>query len=102
MKKYITTVLTALVVVLAFFLLGTYVFNNDTEEKTVKVGFLYDSDESTSYTSNFVNAEKEVKKEFGDKVEIESKKNISKDSAEKAIKELILNGCDIIFATSSS
>ena len=101
MKKYITTVVTALVVVFVFFVLSTYVFNNDDEVTAIKVGFIYESDESTSYTSNFINAEKEVKKEYGESVEILTKKNISEDSAEKTFKELISDGCDIIFATSS-
>ena len=63
----------------------------------LKVGFIYDNDESTAYTYNFSLAKDAVEKKYGDKVEILTCSNVLEDEMEEPLRELAEQGCDIIF-----
>ena len=63
----------------------------------LKIGFIYDNDESTAYTYNFSLAKDAVEKKYGDKVEILTCSNVLDDEMEEPLRELAGAGCDIIF-----
>lgn len=98
-KKYILTIISACLAILAIFGMQRTFFDK-TNEKTVTVGFIYVGDESTAYTNNFVKAQNAVANEYGERVHIISKFNIPEGSEDDAIRDLAEEGCDIIFGTS--
>lgn len=69
---------------------------------TVTVGFLYEGDESTPYTYNFSRAEVALREEMRDTVNIITKSNVSEDDVESMLRELVRDGCDIIFTNNHS
>ena len=95
-RVYITTALTCLVIMAAliscFRLLNLTGGRND-----LKVGFIYDNDESTPYTYNFSLAKDAVEKKYGDSVEIFTCSNVLDDEMEEPLRELADKGCNIIF-----
>ena len=100
-RVYITTFLTCAAVLAAFY------FYYSTKHKAVKagimkVGFLYEDDESTPYTWNFALAESELKETWGDNIEIWSKSNVPVTETEEPVRELVKKGCQIIFSNSHS
>ncbi|MCR4586687.1 MAG: BMP family ABC transporter substrate-binding protein [Lachnospiraceae bacterium] len=68
--------------------------------KTIKVGFVYDGDESAPYTYNFIRAQKAVADEYDNRVHIIVKNNITDEYCEEALQQLVDAGCDLIFTTS--
>ncbi|MBO5986838.1 MAG: BMP family ABC transporter substrate-binding protein [Lachnospiraceae bacterium] len=99
-RMRIVTVITALVMVGLFAVISFFSKKED-QTKTIKVGFVYDGDESAPYTYNFIRAQKKLEaSEFGDRVTTVAKLNVSEEMAEKSIRELVEEGCDLIFTTS--
>ncbi|MCR5233654.1 MAG: BMP family ABC transporter substrate-binding protein [Lachnospiraceae bacterium] len=95
-RVYITTVLACLVMLAAF--IGFFrVLNLSGKRDSLKVGFIYDNDESTAYTYNFSIAKDEVEKKYGDRVTIMTRSNVLDDEMEEPLRELADEGCDIIF-----
>ncbi len=75
--------------------------SRDKSREFITVGFVYDGDESTPFTANFIRAEKAVERDFGDRVRVIVKSNVSSGGGgERAISELVNEGCDLIFTTS--
>ena len=95
-RVYIVTVLTCAVIlaVLATFL---KFMNLSGGKDELKVGFIYDNDESTPYTYNFSLAKDALEKKYGSKVEIFTCSNVLDDEMEKPLRDLAGKGCDIIF-----
>lgn len=95
-RVYITVALTCVAILAAC--MGWFKFLNLSGGRNdLKVGFIYDNDESTPYTYNFSLAKDAVEKKYGDQVEILTRSNVLDDQIEKPIRELASNGCDIIF-----
>ena len=95
-RVYIVTALTCLVILAAF--IGTYRLMNPTvARENLKIGFIYDNDESTAYTYNFSLAKDAVEKKYGDRVQILTCSNVLDDEMEEPLRELAAKGCDIIF-----
>ena len=99
--KIIVTVVTSLLMVAIFatvyFIRKTY----DKSRDSIVVGFVYDGDESTPFTANFIKAQKAVERKYGKKVEVRVKSNVpNTDGGEQAILELVKEGCDLIITTS--
>ncbi|MBR4392510.1 MAG: BMP family ABC transporter substrate-binding protein, partial [Oscillospiraceae bacterium] len=95
-RVYIAAALTCLVVAAAF--IGSYrLLNPSAEKDSVKVGFIYDNDESTPYTYNFSLAEDAVEKRYGERAEILTRSNVLDDEMEEPLRQLAAAGCDIIF-----
>ena len=65
-KQMILTVLVCVAVLVAAALLSGY-WNNAPRIGTIRVGFVYSEDESTPYTANFVQAQRALKEEYGDR-----------------------------------
>ena len=95
-RVYIATALTCLVL-LAGFLVCFRLLNLSGERESLTVGFIYDNDESTSYTYNFSLAKDAVEKKYGDRVKILTCSNVLDDEMEEPLRELAGEGCDIIF-----
>ncbi len=70
------------------------------DEKSIKVGFVYVGDEITPYTKNFVNSQLKAEEDLGDNVEFEVRYNVPEDRCEESIRELVNEGCDYIIAPS--
>ena len=100
-KLYLITVVTSVLMV-AVFAGARYISSINSKSKDmIRVGFVYDSDESTPYTANFIKAQKELERKLGDKVEIYVQNNVQyADGCENAIGSLVDLGCDVIFTTS--
>ncbi|MBR2529058.1 MAG: BMP family ABC transporter substrate-binding protein [Blautia sp.] len=95
-KKHILTVLICAAVLLSAALMTGY-WNEKTVSRALVVGFVYSEDESTPYTANFVQAQRRLEEEFGDKVKILTRSNVLSDDAERPMQELVREGCRIIF-----
>ena len=67
----------------------------------VKVGFLYDGDESTPFTYNFMRSQHVLESKYGERLTVDARTNTSPESAPAVLEELAQGGCDIIFTTSS-
>lgn len=95
-RVYYVTTLTCLVLLAAF--LGIFhLMNLNNQKQNLKVGFIYDNDESTPYTYNFSLAKDAIEKKYGDRVEILSCSNVLDDEMEEPLRELADKGCEIIF-----
>ena len=95
-RVYTITVLTCLIILLA--LVSCFrIMNLSGRKNNVKVGFIYDNDESTPYTYNFSLAKDELEKKYGSRVEIMTCSNVLDDEMEEPLRELVAKGCDIIF-----
>ena len=71
-----------------------------TEEKHIKVGFIFVGDEITPYTNNFIKARNHIKEVYGDRIECVTTYNVTEGQIEKPLQELIDGGCDYIIAAS--
>ena len=95
-RVYIATLLTCLVLLAAF--IGFFhIFNFTGGKDSLKVGFIYDNDESTLYTYNFSLARDALEKKYGEKVQILTCSNVLDDEMEEPLRDLADQGCDIIF-----
>ena len=95
-RVYIATALTCLVVMAVF--IGCFrLLNLSGGKDHLKIGFIYDNDESTPYTYNFSLAKDAVEKKYGDRVEILTRSNVLDDEMEEPLRELADESCDIIF-----
>lgn len=102
MKRiYLTTILTSVITLLIFgffYLRGTQAF----DQEVLKVGFIYEDDESTPYTYNFALAENALKETYGEDIQILSLSNVLESETEEPLRDLIRRGCRIIFTNSHS
>ena len=95
-RVYITTALSCLVMLAVF--VGCFRFFRLTGRRDhIKIGFIYDNDESTAYTYNFSLAKDAVEKKYGDKAEILTSSNVLDEDMEEPLRAMADNGCDIIF-----
>lgn len=95
-RVYIVTVLTCAVILAVLATLLKFM-NLSGGKNELKVGFIYDNDESTPYTYNFSLAKDALEKKYGSKVEIFTCSNVLDDEMEKPLRDLAGKGCDIIF-----
>ena len=66
--------------------------------RPVKVGFIYENDESTVYTHNFATAEDALTRQYGDRVSLMIRSDVPERETAEPLRELAEAGCDIIFA----
>ena len=95
-REKIITVWTCLAVLVLFFCWKNWI-SPEKEKEVIRVGFVYDNDESTSYTYNFSLACDELIKIYGDQVEILTRSNVLDHVTGEALRELVMKGCSIIF-----
>ncbi len=75
-------------------------YNSVKEEKHIKVGFIYLSDNNNPYTYNFIRAQKAIEETYGDQVETVVEYNVLEGNEGAAIERLIAADCDLIFGIS--
>lgn len=73
---------------------------NDDSGRVVKVGFVYEGDESAPYTYSFIRCQRALKSHFGDHVDIAVRSNVAEERGEEALQSLVGEGCELIFSTS--
>ena len=95
-RVYTITVLTCLAL-LALFVGGYKILHPSSSRDVLKVGFIYDNDESTPYTYNFSLAKDAVEKKYGEKVETMTASNVLDDRMEEPLRSMVASGCNIIF-----
>lgn len=98
-RVYIITFLSSFLVVSVLFGINEMLGDKDADA-TVKVGFVYQGDASTSHTNNFVKAQEAVENQYAGRVNVLSKYNVSEESVGGALEELVEDGCELIFTTS--
>ena len=98
---YLITIITSVMMIVIF---GTIRFirnSLDRSKDKIIVGFVYDGDESTPFTANFIKAQKAAERELGDRIQVIVKSNVSSSlGGEQAIEELVKEDCDLIFTSS--
>jgi len=102
MKKYIiaTACVCLAVLVAVSFLTGFW--HGQKEASLVKVGFLYEEDESIPYTSNFMRAQEDLEAEFGSRISVLTRSNVHGEDIEEPMRNMIRQGCGIIFTNVES
>ena len=102
MKRiYISVIATCLIVTALFF--AFYQFSGVFARRdSLKIGFIYDNDESTCYTYNFSLAKEALEKRYGDDVEILTRSNVPENEVEEPVRQLVAKGCELIFTNSYS
>ncbi len=100
-RVYITTALTSLVV-LIFFSFFLSFWDNVIRSDNIKVGFIYEDDESTPHTWNFSFAQDVLEEEYEGRVQVLSVSNVRDEETEDPLRELANKGCDIIFTNTHS
>ncbi|MCR4717973.1 MAG: BMP family ABC transporter substrate-binding protein [Lachnospiraceae bacterium] len=99
-RELVVSICTVLVIILFSALIIYMVEPKVGSKEVVKVGFIYNGDESVAYSNNFAVARNQVKKEYGKGIKIYEVKNVSEDKITDALKELTDDECDIIFSNS--
>ena len=97
MKRIHIVTLATCFVMLAAFVGAFRLLNPAVGRQSLKVGFIYDNDESTPYTYNFSLAKDTLEKEYGERVEIMTCSNVIDEEMEEPLRKLAGEGCDIIF-----
>ena len=100
-RVYITTIVTALLVVAAFSMVYS-VWDGSARVDALKVGFIYENDESTPYTYNFMLAQEALEAQLPDRVRIYTHTNVPDDECEEPLHALVKDGCSIIFTNNYS
>ena len=95
-RVYLTTALTCLAILAMATAIFTFLDLSPAPE-SMKIGFIYDNDESTPYTYNFSLAKDAIEKKYGTRVEITTRSNVLDDEMEEPLRELAEMGCEIIF-----
>lgn len=99
-RVYITTIVSALLVLAVF--AAIYSTGGVVRRDMIKVGFIYDNDESAPYTYNFTLAQRAIEKAYGSRVKIYACSNVSDNDALEPAQELAQQGCEIIFTNNYS
>ena len=72
------------------------------KEATLKIGFVYDSDQSTPYTNNFMLAQEEMEEELGSQVQTMTSSNVHDVDLEDTLRNMVRQGCGMIFTNVES
>ena len=100
-RMRIITVSTCLVIICICAVISFFGMKKDQKTRTIKVGFVYDGDESAPYTYNFIKAQRKIETgDYGGRVMTVAKTNVSEEKSEEAIRALVEEGCDLIITTS--
>lgn len=95
-RVYITTIVTALVVMLVFSFVYS-VWDNQPEMTSLDVGFVYENDESAPYTYNFVLAQEALEEAYPERVHVTTMSNVLASEAAEPMREMARKGCGIVF-----
>ena len=96
----ISAVIAAVLALGIFFGIHQIRISNDNSVDHIKVGLIYDGDASTPYSANFIRAADQLQSQLAERVTVIEKFNVPYDSAEEVIRELAVDGCDLIITNS--
>lgn len=99
-RIYKITAICSLAMILLFGIIARVQVLVSKRTDQVKVGFVCVGDTGSSYTSNFMQVQEELKTLYGDKIEMYTRENVEEGTEEKAFRNLAEQQCDIIFSTS--
>lgn len=99
-KTYKIAILCTLIITILFHGTIKVAESLSKRKEHITVGFLYVGDRCNTYTNNFARAQDAIEAEFGDAVTTTCKFNVSEGEEEQYLKELVEEGCDLIFSTS--
>lgn len=97
--------LPVVIIVCAIFILVAFLAHRtqkETEdaEKCVRVGLVLNGDESTPYSSNFIQAMTRVEQDYSGRVKTDIRRNVAVGDVEGAVNSLVSDGCGFIVTTS--
>lgn len=96
----ISAVIAAVLALGIFFGIHQIRISNDNSVDHIKVGLIYDGDASTPYSANFIRAADQLQSQLAERVTVIEKFNVPYDLAEEVIRELAVDGCDLIITNS--
>lgn len=102
MKRIIIITLTVCLLTLSVFGAIYIPGRSARENRTVRVGLIYENDEATPYTHNFARVQLALEREYGSQVQIRVRTNVLPNETEEPLNALLQEGCDIVFAYTHS
>ena len=102
MKRIVLTTLAASLAVILVFVLVHSLLAGAPMQEALKVGFVFENDESAPYTYNFSLAVNALQQTFGDRVEVYSCNNVVEADTGEMLAELERRGCRILFVNNYS
>ena len=102
MKRYYIAAIAICLAVLAAFSVVYSVWDTGSALEVIKVGFVYENDETTPYTYNFALARDALEAAYPGRIEFYTKNNVLEAEIEDHIRELVRKGCHIIFTNTNS
>lgn len=100
-RVIIATVATCLALLMAFNIYYA-AWEKPPDIDVLKVGFLYENDGGSPYTYNFLIAQGALERQLDERVEVLSRSNVLVNETEEPLRELVKQGCGIIFAVTES
>ena len=101
-RVIITTIITALLVLAVFSVVYSVWEERPGASGTLKVGFIYENDESTPYTYNFMLAQYALERQYPGKVQVLTRSNVRQTETLEPAQELVRQGCGLIFCNNYS
>ena len=95
------TAISALALLIAF-AAGFRVWEKEPEQAQLKIGFVFEGDESSPETYNMSLAGNALTREWGDRVQLLVRRNVLITEAAEPLRELVRRGCALIFTNSHS
>lgn len=102
MKRIYLTALASCLAVVLLVWVACAGWKPQREPEVLKVGFIYENDESSPDTYNFGLAEEALRQEWGDGIQILAKSNVLETETEEPLRELVRRGCRVVFLNSYS
>ena len=99
LRDWISIATAVIMVLFAAWLHSTLDLEAD-EDRVVKVGFVYEGDESTPYNSNFMRAQHALETAYGERAEIYAMCNVPYHKALDTLRTLAERGCELVFVNS--
>ena len=102
MKRYYIATVAICLAALAAFSMVFSVWDGPSDVETIKVGFIYENDETTPYTYNFALARDALEAAYPGQLYFYTKNNVLEAEMEDHLRELVRKGCAIIFTNTNS
>lgn len=100
-KKIIPIVAaTAAVILIAAFAVYCRQASAHREKDEILAGLICDGDQSTPYSENFIQSMSQLQTEYGDRLKVDIRCNITPDNCANVINELVDEGADLIITNS--
>ena len=100
-RHYLATALSCLLLLALAFCVYSFM-QEGRIQGSIKVGFLFENDEATPYTYNFSLARDALERAYPDRVEILTLSNVLSSETVEPIRNLVRQGCRIVFSNGSS